>query len=412
MSKNNGRGDIVINTERRRRTVSVTLLVALGVVLLGGSTAASYYVDALWFESLGLASVFWTRLSLQAATFAAFALATFLVVYGVFRALKPDRLDDLIGGTLLVNRRPMRLPIDRFLELVGLGLSLAFAAIIGSSMTARWMTLALYWRAPRSADMLDPIFGRPLDFYLFTLPALQLISGWLLTLSVIACLIAAAFVAVMGGAGILAQWRSSAAQTRLWRGLSTSLAAFFVMLAVRAYLGRFEHLFQDGTIFSGVTYTDAHVTLGGTLMVCVALLLGAVIAVGCRGPCTAAALAAGRTPSGRRLLPDRRRRALVRQRLYRRAEPAGARTSLHCAQYRNDAAGLRARPHRDASRFPPTRASKRSNRAATRRRSRTYGCGTGARCRIRCVRFRKSAPTMTFRISTSIDTRSAVPCAR
>jgi uncharacterized protein len=279
MNKKNGRGDIVILTQRRRRTVRLALLVALGVVLLGASTAASYYVDALWFESLGLASVFWTRLSLEVATFAAFAFATFFVVYGVFRVLKPDRLDDVIASTLLVNRRPMRLPIDRFLKLIGLGSSLALAAIIGSSMAAHWMILALYWRAPRSADMLDPIFGRSLDFYLFTLPALQLISGWLLTLSVIASLIAAAFVAVMGGAGILAQWRSSAVQTGLWRGISASLAAFFVMLAVRAYLGRFELLFQEGPIFSGVTYTDAHVTLGGTLVVCVALVLGAVIAL-------------------------------------------------------------------------------------------------------------------------------------
>ena len=181
----------MINLQRRRRTVRLTLLVALGVVLLGAGTAASYYVDALWFESLGLASVFWTRLSLEAATFAAFALATFLVVYGAFRVLKPDRLDDVIASRLLVNRKPLRLPIDRFLKLIGLGSSLAFAAIIGSSVAARWMTLALYWRAPRSADMLDPIFGRSLDFYLFTLPALQLISGWLLTLSVIASLIAA-----------------------------------------------------------------------------------------------------------------------------------------------------------------------------------------------------------------------------
>src|SRR6202034_3512622 len=98
------------------------------------------------------------------------------------------------------------------------------------------------------------------------------------TLSVVVSLIAAAFAAVMGGVGISAQWRSSAVQTGLWRGLAASLAAFFVMLAVRAYLGRFELLFQEGTIFSGVTYTDAHVTLGGTLVVCVALILGAVIA--------------------------------------------------------------------------------------------------------------------------------------
>src|ERR1700689_2196262 len=207
MNRKNGRGDIGINTQRRRGTVRLALLVALGVGLLGASTAASYYVDALWFESLGLASVFWTRLSLEAATFAAFALATFVVVYGVFRVLKPDRLDDVIASTLLVNRPPMRLPIDRFLKLIGLGSSLALAVIISSSVAARWMTLALYWRAPRSADVLDPIFGRALDFYLFTLPALQLISGWLLTLSVVASLIAAASVAVMGGAGRLGQGR-------------------------------------------------------------------------------------------------------------------------------------------------------------------------------------------------------------
>jgi uncharacterized membrane protein (UPF0182 family) len=45
-----------------------------------------------------------------------------------------------------------------------------------------------------------------------------------------------------------------------------------------AYLGRFERLFEDHTIFGGVTYTDAHVTLTGTLVVCVALIVGAVIA--------------------------------------------------------------------------------------------------------------------------------------
>ena len=31
--------------------------------------------------------------------------------------------------------------------------------------------------------MVDPIFGRPLPFYLFTLPAWQLVTGWLLTIA-------------------------------------------------------------------------------------------------------------------------------------------------------------------------------------------------------------------------------------
>jgi uncharacterized protein len=279
MNKKEDRSDIVIGVRSRRgRVARFALLAALGIVVLGGSTAASYYVDALWFESLGFASVFWTRISLQAATFGAFALVTFLVVSGVFRALKPNSLGQLIGATILVNRLPVTLPVEPVLKLIGLGLSLSIAAVAGASMMERWMTLALFWHAPRNAALPDPIFGQSLDFYLFTLPALQLISGWLLTLSVIACLIAAAFVIVTGGVRILPQWRTSAAQTRLWRGLSISLAAFFLMLAVRMYLGRFERLFQDGTIFSGVTYTDAHVTLGGTLVVSVALIAGAVIA--------------------------------------------------------------------------------------------------------------------------------------
>jgi len=44
------------------------------------------------------------------------------------------------------------------------------------------------------------------------------------------------------------------------------------------YLSRFERLFDDHTIFTGVAYTDAHVTLTGMLIVCAALVLGAVIA--------------------------------------------------------------------------------------------------------------------------------------
>jgi uncharacterized membrane protein (UPF0182 family) len=279
MNSKQEHSDIVIGGRmRRRRNVRLAMLAVLGVVLLGGSTAASYFVDALWFESLGLASVFWTRLELKAATFGAFAFLTFLVVYGVFRALKPDRLGALMGATILINRRPVTLPVEPVLKLIGLGLSLGIAAVTGISMMEHWMTLALFWDAPRSATMMDPIFGQSLDFYLFTLPASQLISGWLLTLSVIACVIAAAFVAVTGGARILTEWRSSAAQARLWRGLSISLAAFLLMLAVRAYLGRFERLYQDGTVFAGVTYTDVHVTLNGTLVVCVALLVGAAIA--------------------------------------------------------------------------------------------------------------------------------------
>lgn len=287
MSRDTDRAEIVVDgPPPRRRRVLLPLLAGLAVALFGGGGTLSYYVDALWFESLGYTSVFWTRLNLEAATFGVFALVTFLALYGVFSALRPARLDELIGGTILINRQRVKLPLEPVLNLTALGLALAIGAVTGASMTARWTTLALYWYAPRGATPLDPVFGQPLGFYMFTLPAWQLITGWLLMLAVIACAIAALFVAVTAGARALTEHHIVAGQTRLWRGLSISFAAVLLTLAVRVYLGRFERLFQDGTIFAGVTYTDAHITLTGMLVVCVALIAGAAMA----GVCAISAL--------------------------------------------------------------------------------------------------------------------------
>jgi uncharacterized protein len=263
------------------RRILTILLAALAVVVVGVAATLSYYVDALWFESLGYSSVFWTRINLQAATFGGFALITFLVIYGAFWALKPARLDTLIGGTILINRQRVSLPAEPIVKLIALGLSLAIAAATGASMMARWTTLALFWHAPAGATALDPIFGRPLSFYLFTLPAYQLIAGWLLTLALIVCAIAALFFVVTGATRGLAERRFAAAQPRPWRGLSIGFAAVLLMLAVDVYLDRFDRLFQDDTIFAGVTYTDAHVTLTGMLVVSIALIIGAAMAGVC-----------------------------------------------------------------------------------------------------------------------------------
>jgi uncharacterized protein len=262
----------------RQRRARLFLIAIAAVALLGSRAVVSYYVDALWFESLGYGPVFWTRVLIQAATFGAFALATFLALFCVALALKPAGVAGLVDGTILINRQLVRLPIETTITWVALGLSLAIGAASGASMVAHWTTLALFWNAPTGVTAPDPIFGRPLSFYLFVLPAWQLISGWLFTLAALATAIPVLLIVAGGGLRVLSQGRIDGVQTRLWRGLSIGVGALLLVLAARVYLGRFERLFQDGTVFTGVTYTDAHVTLSGTLLVCVALVVGAVMA--------------------------------------------------------------------------------------------------------------------------------------
>jgi uncharacterized protein len=80
----------------RRRFLLI--LAALAGIFFGGRTALSYYVDVLWFRSLGYGDVFWKTLSLQWGVFTAFAAATFLILYGSFLALKRAHLSDLPSG--------------------------------------------------------------------------------------------------------------------------------------------------------------------------------------------------------------------------------------------------------------------------------------------------------------------------
>ncbi len=266
---------------RRRRRFLLIVAVLVGIAF-GGRSALSYYMDVLWFGSLGYGDVFWKTLSLEWGIFAAFAAATFLILYGSFLALKRAHLPELPSGhTIVIGGQPLKLPVEPMLRLIALGISLVIAAATGAGMMVEWPTLALFWYAPRttgSVSVFDPIFGKSLNFFLFTLPAWQLIAGWLLTLAVIACILAAFFILVTGGSRALSGHLSRYVALP-WRGFSIAFAFLLLIVAMRVYISRFELLLDDHTIFGGVTYTDAHITVTGMLIVCAALVLGAVIAI-------------------------------------------------------------------------------------------------------------------------------------
>jgi len=255
------------------------LVAFIAAVFLSSKTVLSYWVDLLWFRSLGYGDVFLRTLTLQWGIFAAFAAATFVILFGAFSLLKHAHRDDLpLDQTILFGGREVNLSVKPVMGIVATGGSILIALATGGAMASDWPTLALFWFAPRSAGTAaDPIFEKPLSFFLFTLPAWNLIAGWLLTLAVVICVLAVLFILITGGTRAFGERRANYIALP-WRGLSAAVAFLLFVLALRTYLGRFAQLFEHHTIFDGVTYTGAHVTLTGSLVVCFALMLGALIA--------------------------------------------------------------------------------------------------------------------------------------
>jgi hypothetical protein len=263
---------------RRLRHARLALLAIVVLLFLGGRTMLSWYVESLWFGSLGYSDVFWRTLELKAVLFTGFGLATFAILFLALRLLRPPRLS---AQTLFVNGQPVSFSLDPVIRAVTWIVSLVVALGAASGMMAEWNTFALYHHGQAAAgvaSVADPIFGRPVAFYLFTLPVWQLLATWLTTIGFVV-LIASIISLVLSGAPDEASLFDVTAPRRGFRAVSFAVAFVLMVLAWRVYLMRYDQLFEDHTIFSGVGYSDAHILIPGLLFVALALVVGAAIAV-------------------------------------------------------------------------------------------------------------------------------------
>ena len=260
--------------QKRRGFLAVALVIFVLFIL--GRVAIFNWVDLLWFQSLGYGSVFWKTFWLQAILFLVFGGVTFLVLYGAFLFLRRSHHGDMpTSQSIIIAGTPVHLSIEPALRYITLGVSFVIALLTGIGMTAQWPTLALFWYAhPAITAAADPIFAKPLGFFLFTLPAWQLISGWLLTLALATCAFAVLFLFLTSSSRTLETRRITYGSSP-WRGLSLGVSFLLVVVAIRIYLDRFQLLLEHHTLFDGINYTDAHVTIHGLTIVGAALLLGA-----------------------------------------------------------------------------------------------------------------------------------------
>ena len=254
--------DMVFERPPRQRALGrIVLAVLLLFFLL--STAVRVYIDQLWFESLGYESVYWYGITAQTLTFFVFFAASsilLLLLFGVVIA---------VAGTarrafLEVQGRIVPAPSLQAQRLIARSAAVGIGVVLGLLVSTQWRTFALFWNRPAGSGVVDPIFGRPLEFYLFVMPALEGISVWLIAIAVITAIAAIAYV-VMG-------------LTTSLRGLSIAISVVLSAAAFRTFLARYNLLLGDRTLFSGVSYVDDNVLVYSLAATTIALIAGVFIA--------------------------------------------------------------------------------------------------------------------------------------
>jgi len=269
--------DVGHTTPRRRRWLW-WVLAAIALLVFAASRALSIFVSAVWFGSLGYSPVYWYMFKMKLALFAIFFVLTVLVLRGGFwlveRAFASVALD---RRTFFVNQQPVNFSPARVLRPMAWVVSVLAGLVFGLGMRESWRTFALYFHKS-ATDLSDPIFNKPLGFYLFTLPVYDLVSSWLLYLSIV-ILIGAVIYAALGVTqqGLSAAGDIAKARKTSVCAVSCALAVWLVILAWRFILSRYPYLWDDHQTFSGVTYTEANYLLPALMWVAGALVLAATI---------------------------------------------------------------------------------------------------------------------------------------
>jgi uncharacterized protein len=250
----------------RLRGYAITAAVVIAVLIVAGRITGML-ADWLWFDSIGYAGVFWTVLAAKALLFAvAFALSTVVIGASGFVAHRyarmpvplhvatahsPDRLE-IVGelAGLVAPRIPWRASIAAAAVAVGL--------IVATGQIANW-DIALRYLHQVPYGERDPIFGRDIGFYLFSLPAFHAFRNWLLQLLFCSTLIAGVVYAVRGDIVFDAPRRGLAPAAAAHA--SALLGLFFLVKGGSYWLDRFLLLYDDNGVVVGAGYTDVHVEL-------------------------------------------------------------------------------------------------------------------------------------------------------
>ncbi|MTA49452.1 MAG: UPF0182 family protein [Actinobacteria bacterium] len=228
-------------------------------VLAGALVALSgFYVDWLWFKSVGFTDVWSTVLMTKVALFIAAGLLTSLVIslniYLAFRR-RPFYVPTSIEAD---NLERYRATIDPIRKLAFAGIAVVLFYFGGSSATSLWSSWLLF-KNSTPFGIKDPQFGQDISFFAFRLPFLQTLIGWAISTLILATIASVAVHYIYGG--IRPQVREDRTTVAARVQLSVLLGLIVLLKAVAYWFDRYALALKESRLITGLTYTDVNATL-------------------------------------------------------------------------------------------------------------------------------------------------------
>ena len=257
---------------RRVSRARILLFVVLGVIVAVFliSMFASLYTDRLWYSSVGYSRVFDTMLWTRVGLFVGFGLLMGGAVAGnmviAYRA-RPFHRPDSPEQTGLDRYRDAVAPIRTLLLVSVAGVIGLFG---GVAANGEWRTFLL-WVNRVPFDTRDAYFHKDVGFYVFTLPWLHFVVGYVIAVLVLSALSAVVVHYLYGG--IRLQATSDRMSTTATIQLSVLVGIALLAKAFGYWLDRFDLVTSSGKLVTGMGYTDQHAVLPArNILVGVALI--------------------------------------------------------------------------------------------------------------------------------------------
>ena len=235
------------------RLIFLLLVLLLFMVI---PSVVELVTEWFWFGEVGYTGIFVRTLTTRASVGGLVFLVAFVALAFNFRlALRRVTEPYMLfpgGGDI----QPVVLNQRQFL-LLGTGIAALVALFLGIFASNEWLTWLQYRHAVPFGQP-DPLFGRDVSFYVFTLPFLDLARN--LTLAVVVLsLIGSTAAYVVSGTLALDPGRGLVVGAPARRHLGLIVAGLFLLLAWGAYLDVPRLLTTPAGIIHGASYVDVAV---------------------------------------------------------------------------------------------------------------------------------------------------------